>query len=54
MAVLLPVAYHVMVFPLNAETLEVQSGKMRGMSQQTGHSHSRPRKQCDPEIFSLP
>ncbi len=20
----------------------------------TGHSHSRPRKQCDPEIFSLP
>lgn len=34
MLVLLPVAYHVMVVPLNAETLEVQLGKMRGMSQQ--------------------
>lgn len=34
MPVLLPVAYHVMVVPLKAETLEVQSGKMRGMSQQ--------------------
>lgn len=51
MRVLLLVANHVMVVSLNAETLEVQSGKMRGMSQQRVTAIAGRENNLTPKYF---